>query len=456
MPYLGTLDFPLYNPWWETPEAIKSDIKIREFDAQKFQYHHPFLKTFPTHLDAILTLRGPRRIGKTTLVKLIIRNLLLDLEIPPENVFFYSCDQVADFKELSTILQEYLSFIRPRTKERVFIFLDEISFVREWQRAVKTFADTGQLQHTTCLLTGSSTIDLTFSSERLPGRRGSFFKPDINLLPLTFGEFVQLVKPELAKKAKPSFHLASFQKLFDDYLLIGGFPNAINEYYQKGFISSTTFEAFIKWIEGDLHKIGKSEQLANQILERIFTHLTTPVSWYKLAKEAGIGSHATVIDYVEILERLFVLFNTKCFLVGQQRADVKKNRKIYFTDPFIYNCLYAYVNGFLDEAFTFTTKQTINAKTKPRLVENTVATHLSRIFSPLYYGKFKELEIDFVGKKRGDLHFFEVKYQSKISSSDFSWTKDILPSLTVITKKDSHGNRVKLVPVEVFLGTLKG
>ena len=160
MPYFGALDFPLYNPWWETPEAIKSDIKIREFDAQKFQFRHPFLKTFPTNLDAVLTLRGPRRIGKTTLVKLIIKNLLLDLRIPPENIFFYSCDQVTDFKELSTILGEYLSFIRPRSKERVFIFLDEISFVKEWQRAIKTLADTGQLQNVTCLLTGSSTIAL--------------------------------------------------------------------------------------------------------------------------------------------------------------------------------------------------------------------------------------------------------------------------------------------------------
>lgn len=455
MPYSGTLDFPLYNPWWETPEAVKNDIKIREFGDQKFQYHHPFLKDFPTQIDAILTLRGPRRIGKTTLVKLIIKKLLLDSRIPPENIFFYSCDQITDFKELSIILKEYLSFIRPRTQERVFIFLDEISFVKEWQRTIKTFADTGQLQNATCLLTGSSTIDLTFSSERLPGRRGSFPKPDIKLLPLTFGDFVQLVKPELQKKAQPSFHSASFHKLFDDYLLTGGFPNTINEYYQKGFISSTTFETFIKWVEGDLHKLGKSEQLATQILERIFTHLTTPISWYKLAKEAGIGSHATVMDYVEILERLFVLFNTKCFLAGQRQVDIKKNRKIYFTDPFIYNCFSAYINGFLDEAFTFTTKQAVTAETKPVLVENAVATHLSRVLSPLYYGKLGEREIDFVGKKRNEFRFFEVKYQGKVSPLDFSWAKDSVSDLTVITKKDRYENEVKLVPVEDFLGTLE-
>jgi len=454
MPYFGTLDFPLYNPWWETPEAIKSDLKIQEFEAQKFPYRHPLLETFPTQLDAILTLRGPRRIGKTTLVKLIIKNLLLHSKIPPENVFFYSCDQIADFKELSIILQEYLSFIRPRTKERIFIFLDEISFVREWQRTIKMLVDTGQLQNATCLLTGSSTIDLTFSSERLPGRRGVFPRPDIDLLPLTFGEFGRLVKPELVPKTDPSFHLASFQKLFDDYLLTGGFPHTINEYYQRGFISSTTFETFIKWIEGDLHKVGKSEKLATQILNRIFVHLTSPISWYKLAKESGIGSHATVMDYVEILKRLFVLFDTECFLIEQRQVDIKKNRKVYFTDPFIFNCLSAYINGFLDEAFTFTTKETITAETKPGLVENTVASHLSRVFSPLYYGKTKEGEIDFVGKRKDRFHFFEVKYQSKVSPSDFLWTDDVIPGLTVITKTDRHQDRVNLIPVEIFLRTL--
>lgn len=455
MSYPGNLDFPVYNPWWETPEAIKTDIKIREFNAQKFQFHHSFLDTFPMQMDAILTLRGPRRIGKTTLVKLIIQNLLLREKVPQENIFFYSCEQIADFKELAVVLKEYLSFIRPRSKERIFIFLDEISFVREWQRTIKTLVDTGQLQNVACLFTGSSTIDLTFSSERLPGRRGAFPKPDIDLLPLTFGEFVQLVKPNLAQKPKPAFHLSSFQKLFDDYLLTGGFPNTINEYYQKGFISSVTFETFIKWIEGDLHKIGKSEQLATQILSRVFTHLTTPVSWYKIAKEAGIGSHATVIDYMEILERLFVLFSTKCFLIGQKQVDVKKNRKIYFTDPFIYNCLYAYTNGFLNEPFAFTTKQTITAKTKPFLMENTVAAHLSRAFFPLYYGRFKENEIDFVGRKQGNLHFFEVKYQNQVLPSEFAWAKDVISKLTVITKKDFHEDRIKLIPVEIFLATLE-
>lgn len=455
MPYSGNLDFLVYNPWWETAEAIKSDIKIQEFSAQKFKYRHSFLETFPTNLDAILTLRGPRRIGKTTLVKLIIQSLLLKERVFPENIFFYSCEQVTDFKELAAILKEYLSFIQPRTKERIFIFLDEISFVREWQRTIKTLADLGQLKNTTCLFTGSSTIDLTFSSERLPGRRGAFPKPDVDLLPLTFAEFVQLVKPELAAKPKLEFHLASLQKLFDDYLLTGGFPNTINEYYQKGFISSVTFETFVKWIEGDLHEIGKSEKLATQILNRVFTHLTTPVSWYKLAKEAGIGSHATVMDYMEILERLFVLFSTKCFLVGQQQVDVKKNRKIYFSDPFIYNSLYAYINGFLDESFAFTTKQTISGKTKPALVENTVAAHLSRTLSPLYYGKFKDNEIDFVGRKHGVVHFFEVKYQNKVSPSEFSWTKDAISRLTVITKKDFHEGKLELIPVEIFLATLK-
>lgn len=449
--YTGNADFLLYNPWWETAEAVKSDIKIREFNSQKFQYRHHLLKTFPIQQDAVLTLRGPRRIGKTTLVKLIIQNLLLNSKISPENIFFYSCDQVTDFKELSTILGEYLSFIRPRTKKRLFIFLDEISFVREWQRTIKALVDTGQFVNVTCLLTGSSTLDLAFSSERLPGRRGKVDQPDITILPLTFGEFVRLVEPELAGTSKLLFHLPALQKLFDDYLLTGGFPNTINEYYQKGFISSTTYQTFIKWIEGDLHKLGKSDQLSSQILNRVFVHLTTPVSWYKLAKEAGIGSHATVIDYMEILERLFVLFNIKCFLVDQRYVDIKKNRKIYFTDPFIFNCLYAYINGFLDEAFSFTTKQTITTKAKPKSVENTVAAHLFREFFPLYYGRLKKGEVDFVGKRRNSFYYFEVKYQQKVSVADFSWARSSLKNLTVVTRKDFSKNGIELLPVEIFL-----
>ncbi len=176
----------LSNPWWNVREAIRQDKKLLEFERMRYQYHHPLYGSLP-HEDAVLTIRGPRQIGKTTLLKLLIRRLLLEEELTPGNVCYFACDAVVDFKELLQNTEEYLNAVRADNQDRIFLFLDEISFVREWQRAVKALVDEGYMQGVTAVLTGSNAIDLLFSSERLPGRRGKIFHPDIDCLPLDLG-----------------------------------------------------------------------------------------------------------------------------------------------------------------------------------------------------------------------------------------------------------------------------
>lgn len=447
MIYPERFDFEFFNPWWRVPEAINNDQKIKEFEDQNLKYYHPLFYKFPKK-TAVITLRGPRRVGKTTLVKLIIRELLLKEKIPTNQVVYYFCDAVADYKELSQILLEYLEFIRPQRQGQIFIFLDEISFVNEWQRSIKRLVDGGLLDKTTLLLTGSSSVDLLFSSERLAGRWGKVTSPTINFYPLSFKEFVRLTNPQEKALSTPAL-----KNLFNKFLLTGGFPVTINEFWKKRRISSTLYEVFARWIEGDLHKLRKSEGLADEIFSQVFRTLTTPVSFYSLAKDAGIGSHATVIEYLEIFEKMFLTFDLECLLLPQKKRDPKKNRKIYFSDPFIFNTLNAKINGFLDDAFTYSKNEIVQASRKPFLVENTLAAFLKRQFDLLHYGRVGEKEVDFVAKKRGRYFLFESKYEERVSPDEFNWLKKYgLKDLTVITKKSSGERQgVKLIPLEEFL-----
>lgn len=446
-----------HNPWWRRPEFILEDNFIVEFKVQKYPYYHPLYFSFPLNKDSVLTLRGPRRIGKTTLIKLLIQKLLLAEKIPGERVFFYPCDTLKDFRELEELLLLYLEETLPKTKDRLFIFLDEISFVKEWQRAIKVLVDSGRLKKTTCLITGSNILDLKFSSERLPGRRGEIFPWDIEFLPLTFSEFVKLLEPKLLEDplTRSLDLLPKFKKLFSDYLLTGGFPVTINEYFSKGYIATETYEIFLAWIEGDLHKVGKSEESAYRILERLFTHLTTPVSLYRLSRESGLASHSTVEEYLEILEKMFLLFKTPFFSLGEKQVCFRKNRKIYFSDPFIFNCLRAKAEGFSQNAFSYSKEFNTNLKNRPLLVENSVAAFLKRKFERLYFGRFKDRELDFVGFDKGQLFYFEVKYQENISLQDFTWAKDVLKKnkLTVFSKNNYFEKEgIKAFPAELFLG----
>jgi len=434
----------LYNPWWENTSLIKKDAKLLELKEMFYIYCHPFLQDFPFGQDAVLTLRGPRQIGKSTLVKQIIAKLFDEKGAAGAQVFFYSCDTVKDYNELEEILKLYLEQARAITSKRLYIFLDEVSFVSEWQRAVKALVDRGELKNSTVLLTGSSSIDLLYSSERLPGRKGKFKNPDILFLPLSFAEFYKLLKGTRDKK----------KKLFDDYLICGGFPLVINEYYEKGYITDTSFNTYLSWLEGDLHKLGKSEELALNIIERLFKHLNSNFSYYKIAKESGIGSHATVIDYMEILEKMFIVFSLKSFLVSQKIVSPAKNKKAYFYDPFIFNALKARAEGLTSQYYPFITSFVVTAKTKPALVENVVAVKLFRSEGILYTGRLAKGEVDFVLKNRGRYDYIEVKYKEAVSAGDFSLFFKQMPSsvLKVVSKKDAFKKQnIKALTIEDFL-----
>lgn len=448
-----------HNPWWRRPEYILEDNFIAELERQKYPYHHPLYQTFPINKDGILTLRGPRRIGKTTLLKLLIKKLLLENRINKENIFFFPCDTISDFKELEEMLVYYLDYIRPKNEERLFIFLDEISFVAQWQRAIKLLADTGKLKKSLVLITASNILDLKFSSERLPGRRGEIFPWDITFLPLTFKEFIALVKPNLldAPLSASLSLLPQFKKLFTDYLSCGGFPATINEYYAKGYIADQTYEIFLNWIEGDLHRVGKSEFSSYQIIKRLFVHLTNQVSFYKLSRETGIASHTTVEEYLEILEKMFILFRLPYFSLEQKHIYIRKNSKLYFSDPFIFNALKAKASGFSQEAFRFSQEHIFDLTTRPALIENTAALHLHQFVPNLYFGKSEaDKEIDFVGFSQGTYSFFEVKYQKNVDGKDFSWAGKILGEnkLIVLTQSNFSEGKISLVPAELFLGYL--
>lgn len=453
---ISLTQFQLYNPWWEVPEAILSDTFIEEYKKQKYRFVHQFYYDFSKYKNSILTLRGPRRVGKSTLVKLIIKHLLLEEKVRKDTVFFYSCDGIETFHELRSMLLEYLTYIRPKTEEHLYIFLDEISFVKEWQRAIKELADLGRFKNATLLLTGSNIIDLKFSSERLPGRRGEIAHPDIKILPLTFKEYVELIKPNLSSKNVKdlSFHIPELKKLFRDFLITGGFLNAINQYFEKNYIPTSVYETYLSWIEGDLHKVGKSESIAFRILENIFRTSTTPISYYRISKDAGLGSHSTVEDYIDVLTKMFVLFPVNAFLIGNKKVDYKKNRKIYFLDPLIANTLKARVSGFLDNAFDYTRKEIVKEDLMPALAEEVVASHLYRDFPFLYYGRFGEKEIDFVTKTKNVFRYFEVKYQRRLLEEEFKHLKEIIPKdeITILTRETVHHGKIEFIPVEVFLG----
>ncbi len=219
-------------------------------------------------------------------------------------------------------------------------------------------------------------------------------------------------------------------------------------------ISAYVYQLYLNRIEGDIGRSRKSERNLYQIMSQILVHQSTGISWLRLSRESGIASHSTVQEYVELLEKMYVL-NTISFIdLSSFQPRYRKNRKVYFKDPLIFHCFSGKNSGISDNYFSESPLFLNDPINESKLVESVVGEHLRRKYSNCFYWQGKK-EIDFVVIQNQKPQFFEVKYQNQVSASSFDWFVKTRPKedqLTVLTKQTSvQTDQVKLIPVTNFL-----
>jgi predicted AAA+ superfamily ATPase len=187
------------------------------------------------------------------------------------------------------------------------------------------------------------------------------------------------------------------------------------------------------------------------IFSEIFKHLGSTVSWYKIAKNTGIGSHSTVEDYIDIFDKLFITFSLNYYSIDQKKIFFNKNKKIYFSDPIILHSIKGRIDNFLDQFFLYAKSNILNPNFLPALMENIVASYLKQLGGQLFYGNYRGKEIDFVFKRKNKTYFIEVKYQNLIHPNDFSFWQE-KQSLVVVTKNFTYKkDNLRFIKIEDFL-----
>ncbi len=449
----------ILNPWWKGRDEINKDKHIREFEEKEYKWKPVLLKEIELAPNNVFTLRGPRQVGKTTLIKLLIKELL-NKNIDEKSIFFWNCDELVDYRELISILRAYLEFSKLSNAKKKYIFLDEISRIKNWQRAIKSLRDSGELDDCSLMLTGSHTLDIKYGIERLPGRTGKLGK-DMLLLPMSFSEYINLIKPEIARKIKKITKLsvkeinksASEANLFDSelkilfqqYLITGGFPLVINEFFSNKKIPDYVYEIYMNWIVGDIVKWGKQERILIQLLRSVILKQGSTISWDSLAKESEIKSHKTVSSYVEDLENMFVLLTLYFLRLDKKIPDFNKNKKLYITDPFIYNVFNRKI---------YFKENEIDSS----MIEAVAASNLARLvyrdlFPSIYYWKNKK-EVDIILKIKNDVFPFEIKYQTKISKEDYRGLYYFKKGILVTKDNFIRGDKYSAIPLHLMLAII--
>lgn len=482
------------NIWWLDATRVDADPVVQAMDASTLRWRPVLEESMQLGSDRIYTLRGPRQVGKTTLLKTTVRELLRS-GIEPMSVLYLSCDMVRDDRGLLEALEMYKDVTRelPRTTSRVLL-IDEISSVEGWERAIKHLADLGDLRGCAIVLTGSHSMDIKHSAERLPGRRGEGAVPlDLKMYPMRFSEYLATVDPSLWGEAgsmlevaqdgrrgvllrllsgeidevlRGRFRLLSGQMRahLDDYLLTGGMIRAVREHALTGAVGPGAYDVFMRSMVGDLARWRLQERIAKQVLAAVVQGMTTRVSLSSMADRTELGSHNTVSRYLEALEDSFVLRSVYQLDLAKGRPKYRSERKVYFQDPFMYHATRGWIMGAPD-LFALSREALIDTAGKGRLVEMVVGEHLARLVGDLKPGDFvthhesllhwrkkgSVREVDFALDLGDGYRPVEVKYQGSISGGDVAGLRSFRGGVVVSrdTMETRHGHAI--IPAELFL-----
>jgi len=349
----------------------------------------------------LISLRGPRRVGKTVMVKLLLREVLLhSLSHPdwvsPLKVAYIRCDRLGlgGVEGLASAVRDFLAR-RVDYPGAAYIFLDEVSSLQDWQVAVKDLYDAGLLtkNRVKLLITGSHSLDVKRGAEVLGLRKGVMLEGgnDKLLFPMKFAEYAYYKEQLAAKRplrdfftrerflevekrleafrelAKPGGKMPSILEMaetylnelyayFEDYLLTGGYPLAIRQHLTLGRIDPSVYTEFVDLAIKDAIKWRLNEDTVYNVLYELLEapggpFETVPIketSANRLAGKLGI-SHNTVEQYLDYLVNAFVLLKVaKLKDFGRRRSPPKSPRKFYFWDPLMFYAFKAMSTGSRD------------------------------------------------------------------------------------------------------------
>ena len=428
------------NPWWKDKSLIEKDYDIVKWNEKKYKWIPEIIEKINLEPFSLHVLSGPRQAGKTTAVKLLIKKLLQEKEA--KSIFFFSCEDVADYKELLEILNFYIQFKEASSVKNSIIILDEITSPHEWYRAVKSLIDKGKFRNDVIILTGSSSINVKKEVELFPGRRGN--GKDFVLYPLSFRSFLKVVDSDLVKKLdcfntlddihKKVLNSLMFEKelnkYLEKYMEFGGFPLSVANLDGS---KEEAIKVYLSWIKNAILKADRSDIIARQIIKVIIETLQSSISWETISKKIEIKSPKTAFAYVDLLKSIFVLNVLYNIDLSGKKMRFGKNKKIHLRDPLLIDTF--------EEWCLIKSQNKITA-----IAESLVIEHLVRMFPEKVFFWKNGLEIDAVVLEKDKLYGFEVKWSEKINIKVPSQINNMI----TITKKEYSKVPFK-IPLSVFL-----
>lgn len=387
----------------------------------------------------VLIVRGPRRYGKSTWLEQQVLRTIEDFG--PGTAMYLNGDDFADADALRRAIDELVAAFRVDAPVRR-LFVDEITAVDEWERAIKILVDRGRLRDVLVVTTGSRATDLRRGVERLPGRRGRLERSTFLFTPIAFAEFERVARPALGERT------------LDAYLLAGGAPAACAAVIEHGRIPEYVIEMLRDWVYGEFSRSGRDRASVVAVMEQLHRMGASPIGQAKLAREAGLANNTVAAGYLEVLADLMCVGIARSWDADRRIAVRRRPAKSPFTNLLAALAWDPLRTRTLDDVARWPAAQ------RARWREWAVAQELWRraalrgdeMPEELRFWQSKTHEIDFVRPDAAGDEWIEVK-TGRAGPLDFTWFERTHPGarLTVITSTPFETDTVSGVTLERFL-----
>ena len=332
-----------------------------------------------------IVLVGPRQVGKTTLV-----NLLMEKQ---EKVIYFLGDNPTDRDKLENKDFEYLDQV---IKDSEFVVIDEAQKIINIGLTIKLLVDHYKTNKQ-IIVTGSSSLNLLSNTSE----------------PLTGRKFVYELFGLSIREIWSSLNRIQIEKNLDQLLVFGTYPEV---YLKNGKDKERLLlEIAQSYLYKDILEIEtiKNPATLGKLLSAISLQLGSEVSLTELGNVVGLDSK-TVERYIDLLEKNFVIFRLPPYYANQRKTLSKQN-KIYFYDLGVRNAL---INNFNPISL----RNDVGGLWENYLILERLKYREYKFINAnqFFWKTYDGAEIDLVEQMKGKLYGYEFKWGKK-GTAPKSW-----------------------------------
>ena len=332
--------------------------------------------------DIVKVLVGIRRSGKSILLELI-KEELDDRGVDENQMISYNFESYSTIELRNDIALYNDIKNRITSKNKYYIFLDEIQEVNNWELVINSLRVDFNVD---IYITGSNAQLL--SGELATYLAGRYV--EISVYPFSFEEFVRC-----GNKLNMGW---DDEKAFDKYVDLGGMPFLGNlrmdEQASLQYLEDVYRSVLLKDVieRNNIRDVDLLERIIIYIVSNIGrTFSAKSISDYLKSEKRKIASE-TIYNYLKACENACLLHKVqRQDLVGKKILQVQE--KIFIVDHGLRQAIYG--------------NNQLNIE---QVLENIVYMELLRRGYKVTIGKYKDKEIDFVAEKRGKKEYYQVSY----------------------------------------------